>query len=131
MTPISIRFPMTREKTGNRRGRRFRRVPDTANLHGAAGCAARMICIAIRKREAWQTSMEHLRTAKLWGKQDIAWLQPCVELDAHSVRESAFWARRFAKSIPDTDPRWAVIEADGKALRERLHAHTIAHQVAA
>lgn len=105
--PLSIRFPMVKEKTGNRRGPRFRRVPDESKLHGAARCAAGMIHCAIRKRE--------LARAPLWcGGNDTA--RASQRIDRASMRLHSLWARLFARQITQDDPRLALAQAHFKAL---------------
>ncbi|MBA4136745.1 MAG: hypothetical protein C0518_05460 [Opitutus sp.] len=92
----SIRFPMTKERTGYRRGPRFRRVVDSTGLGGAPFCAARMINSAMLYRDAAPHARAELNKADRLG-----------------MRVSALWARVFAGQIENDDPR---IEA---AQRER------------
>jgi hypothetical protein len=99
-TPISIRFPMTKEKTGNRRGPRFRRVPDKSALNGAARCAAGMVACAILKRDS------SLRI-DAWHKDPSA----AQVIDRAAMRSHALWARLFAGQIADNDPRLAAAQA--------------------
>jgi hypothetical protein len=107
MTPISIKFPMTKEATGNRRGPRFRRVPDKARLSGAASCAAGMVAIAIRKRDL---------AATIPGYRDQARLDLSRQIDRACMRTSALWARVFAGQIDQHDPRLAAAQAHHSAL---------------
>ena len=96
MSPISIRFAMIKEPTGNRRGPRFRRVPDKSRLHGAASCAAGMIAIAIRRRDLALTVPEYREPAyRVLDRQ----------INRAVMRTSALWARVFAGQIDQHAPR--------------------------
>ena len=88
--PLSLRFPMTRERTGNRRGPRFRRIPDKTGLSGAAACTAGMIIAAIHRRESL-----HSRSP-----------EPTLRRFARlQMRGHALWARIFAGQVSQDDPR--------------------------
>lgn len=93
---------MTKEKTGNRTGPRFRHVPDKSKLHGAAACAAGMVAIAIRKRELAATQP---------GYREAAHHALNRQLDRAVMRTSSLWARVFAGQIDQHDPRLAAAQA--------------------
>jgi hypothetical protein len=84
----SIRFPMKREKTGARRGPRFRMVPDDRNLYGARGCVAGMVKTAIHKRD--------------WAKQETD--PELARLNRAQMRSHALWARIFAGHMDADSP---------------------------
>ena len=107
MSRISIKFPMTKEATGNRRGPRFRRVPDKARLSGAASCAAGMVAMAIRKRDLAATTP---------GCSDRVRLDLSRQIDRACMRTSALWARVFAGQIDQHDPRLDAAQARHSAL---------------
>ena len=90
----SIRFSFTRERTGYRRGPRFRRIVDCSNLDGAQACAARMINSAMLYRDGRQPEFVAEKKAALGCR--IARL---------GMRGSALWARVFAGQISQNDPR--------------------------
>lgn len=90
----SIRFPMTRERTGRRYGPRYRRVVDVTGLIGSAACAARSINMAMRYRDEHQQTQRPLDQLMLANR--IARL---------GMRVMAIWARVFAGQIDQHDPR--------------------------
>lgn len=103
---LSIRFPFTREKTGNRRGPRFRRVVDcdlvSKTQSPSAACAVRMISSAMRYQRCWlierdNTTLDRGRIARL------------------QMREMALWARLFARQISKDDPRLEAARAASHA----------------
>lgn len=102
----SIRFPMVRERTGYRRGPRFRRVPDPSSLSGARGCACRMVRVAMMDRDsaARATDPEHAR----WHRA--------------TMRANALWARLFAGQIAEDDPRMEAARAACAEFRRRFAA---------
>ena len=85
----SIRFPMAREKTGLRRGPRFRRVPDRAGLFGARSLAASMVGSAMLHRE---------RAGREADQRLVRWQRATMRL-------KALWARVWAGQIDQHDPR--------------------------
>lgn len=87
----SIRFPLVNERTGARRGPRYRRMPDKIGLHGAALCAASMIRAAVVMRDG---------AAREPGSSYGAYCRV-------SMRQKALWARVFAGQIRDDDARLA------------------------
>jgi hypothetical protein len=97
--PYSIKFPMTRERTGYRRGPRFRRVVDKTGLDGARFCAASMINSAMLYRDA----VPHLRPE-------------FNQVDRLHMRVSALWARVFAGQIDQHDPRIDAASKQASAL---------------
>lgn len=94
---ISIRFPMTRERTGRRTGPRYRRVVDRTGLFGAAFCAATSVGMALREREHAKDG-SHVRIHRL------------------GMRIHALWARVFAGQIDSHDPRLDVAMTERTAL---------------
>jgi len=94
MTPISIRFPLVKEKTGNRRGPRFRRVPSKAGLQGAASCACSMLHSAIIHRESAQGPGYSVKNADLHRR-----------IERVGMRVAALWARVFAGQVDQHDAR--------------------------
>ena len=106
---------MTKEKTGNRRGPRFRRVPDKAALSGAARCAAGMVACAILKREAALGS-------ESWHKDPTL----ARAIDRAAMRSHALWARLFAGQLADTDPRLAEAQARHTDLVRAYCGHSLA-----
>ncbi len=111
MTPISIRFPMTRERTGNRRGPRLRRIPDATGLHGAASCACRMLHSAILHRESRPSAWETPERAALFLRYKRA-----------SMRNAALWARVFAGHL---ETRILAAQAEATAAVERYCAPSL------
>lgn len=94
---ISIRFPMTRERTGRRTGPRYRRVVDRTGIFGAAFCAATSIKLSMSERE-------HAKE----GRQ--------VQIYRLGMRIHALWARVFAGQIDQQDPRLEAAMAERTAL---------------
>ncbi len=107
MSALSIRFPLVKEKTGYRRGPRYRLTPDTQQLNGAAGCAARMIACAMRKRDAARREAKEARTSTAAA---------IVQIDRAAMRSHALWARLFARQITKDDPRVSAAEQHHTAL---------------
>lgn len=97
--PYSIKFPMTRERTGYRRGPRFRRVVDKTGLHGARFCAASMINSAMLYRDA----MPHRRPE-------------FNKVERLHMRVSALWARVFAGQLDQNDPRIDAASREASAI---------------
>lgn len=110
---LSLHYPMIREATGNRRGPRFRRVPDRSGLRGAALCVAGMVTCAIRKRD--------LARQPLWASE-VAVVS--ARVDRVVMRSHALWARVFAGQIRNDDPRLIEAEALSKRLVAELCAKT-------
>lgn len=94
---MTIRFPMTRERTGRRTGPRFRRVVDCAGLNGAKLCAAKMLNLAMMYRDEVPAS---------WVPADHRPLQ--LRIARLGMRVQALWARVFAGQIDQHDPRLDV-----------------------
>lgn len=101
--PFSIRFPLIVERS--RSGRRvFRRlVADKTGLRGAKYCAAGMITCALSHRDTRHSQFPAL----VETHRKIARL---------GMRESALWARVFARQIDQHDPRLAAASAQRHAL---------------
>lgn len=106
---------MVKEKTGHRRGPRFRRVPDKSKLSGAARCAAGMVECAMRKRDA------SLRL-DAWHKDPSG----AQLIDRAAMRSHALWARLFAGQIADNDPRLAAAQARHTELVRTYCGHSLA-----
>lgn len=104
---LSIRFPMVREKTGYRRGARYRLTPDTKQLNGAAGCAARMIACAMRSRDSALRDAKEARTGTAVTS---------IQIDRAAMRTHALWARVFARQITQDDARVSAAEKRHTAL---------------
>lgn len=85
----SVRFPLVKERTGYRRGPRFRRVPDRSGLFGARSLAASMVGSAIIHRD---------RAARETDQRLVRWQRATMRL-------MALWARVWAGHIEQTDPR--------------------------
>lgn len=109
----SIRFPFTRERTGYRRGPRFRRVVDCSALSGARFCAAKMINCAILYRDAPPAPfLTASRTALN------------IRICRLGMRCDALWARVFAGQIDQHDPRIDAAYKERHALAQELCART-------
>lgn len=109
---MTIRFPLTRERTGRRTGPRYRRVIDRTGLFGSAACAARSIDMAMRYRDEQQPA--HLSDEQRQFRTRIARL---------GMRVMALWARVFAGQIDQHDPRLdEAINARERAVREYCYA---------
>jgi|GEM_PF-3617093 len=96
----SIRFPRVKERTGYRRGPRYRLAIDSTGLHGARLCAARMVNSALLHRDA----------APRAHRPEFA------KVDRLGMRLSALWARVFAGQIDQHDPRLDATQAERHAL---------------
>jgi hypothetical protein len=90
---------MTRERTGYRRGPRYRRVVDKSGLDGARFCAASMINSALLYRDAAPHPRPEFNKADRLG-----------------MRLMALWARVFAGQIDGNDPRLDATQAERTAL---------------
>lgn len=101
----SIRFPLVKEKTGYRKGPRYRLMADKSGLWGARACAAGMVSSAILYRDS------HISKSPLG-----------LKLDRLQMRTSALWARVFAGHIEDTDARLLALEAECRALMTQFMA---------
>lgn len=118
----SIRFPKRKERIkGVRRGPRFRLTVNTAGLQGAALAAAGMVANAMRYRDSAARDAARLRQPGFVDRD--GWSALSVRLSRNSMREAALWARRFAHSIAEDDPRWAEIKATSEPLRAALVAY--------
>lgn len=103
-TPISIRFPLVKEKTGYRKGPRFRRVPDKAGLHGAASCVVSMLHSSIIHRDS---------AARPWVTLKVDQYR---QIERAGMRLAALWARVFAGQIDQHDPRIDAASAEHSRL---------------
>lgn len=112
-----IKFPMRKERTGNRRGPRFRLRPDKDRLYGAASATAGMISLAMSYREDERRRAAGVATAY---NREFALL--CHKIAKEQVRSAALWARRFSHRISDDDPRWAELERQRFQNLAALHA---------
>ena len=101
--PYSIRFPMKKESTGRRTGKRYRLVVDKTGLFGARSCAASMINSALIDREA---AKDDLRM----GAMNF------VRFHRLGMRLDALWARVFAGQIDQHDPRLDAVSAERTAI---------------
>lgn len=101
MKPISIKFPMTKLRTGSRTGPRFVLRPDKTGLHGAAACAAGMVTLAMSRRDSlparYEDAVAYRRRQRL------------------QMRLAALWARSFAGQIAADDPRLDATQAEVNA----------------
>lgn len=84
-----IRFAMTKERTGNRRGPRFRIVPDESGLFGARKLAAGMVRTALGYRDSWKSETHPM----------------LVKMRRAQMRQMALWARVWAGQIDQDDAR--------------------------
>lgn len=105
----SIKFPMRKERTGNRRGPRFVMRPDKTGLSGAALCAAGMVSLAmdaldeVRGTGAWTH-------ARPWSNERLYALNKRIA--KWRVRYNALMARLFVGTIDKEDPRFTAIHAE-------------------
>jgi len=99
-----IHFPLVRERTGYRRGPRFRWVPNDKPLSGAQGCSAGMIKCAILSRDS----------AKSEGDPQVA--------RAHraQMRTYALWARIFAGHMENDAPLVSAAVAHSRQLTNAI-----------
>lgn len=104
----SICFPLVKEKTGYRKGPRYRLVPDKTGLHGARACAADMVGVAMLDRDHRTTSPAHARINRL------------------HMRISALWARVFAGHIESDDARLLAAHAACRELMKEFMAQSAA-----
>lgn len=95
----SIRFPMAKERTGYRRGPRFRVVPDKTGLFGARKIAATMIGSALIRRDRANRETD----ARL------------VRYQRASMRMMALWARVWAGQMDQHDARIGAAQAEASA----------------
>jgi hypothetical protein len=91
---MTIRFQMTRERTGRRTGPRFRRVVDCEGLSGAKLCAAKMLNLALMYRDQALPAWEHPARRRI-----------ALRIARLGMRVQALWARVFAGQIDQHDPR--------------------------
>lgn len=115
--PRSIRFPMRKERTGNRRGPRFVLRPDPTGLDGSAFCANRMVSMAMDARDAARGIGANAKVARRTDR--LADLQR--RIDKWRMRYSALMARLFANHIDKDDPRLVAIHAEHEAHMRELH----------
>lgn len=102
----SIRFPLVKERTGNKRGPRFRLVPDKHNLTSARACAAGMVTASIHRRDiARKHAQEALRWAEMGDLRQANIERLNAERERQTMRSHALWARVFAGHIEDHDAR--------------------------
>lgn len=92
----SIRFPMKKERTGYRRGPRFRLVVDKAGLWGARSCAASMVNSAMLYRSQADAAADPRQRAFYRA----------------SMRVMALWARVFAGHLENSDARIDAAQAE-------------------
>lgn len=109
---MTIRFPLTRERTGRRTGPRYRRVIDAAGLYGSAACAARSINMAMRYRDERPASYHTAESRQI-----------AVRIARLGMRVMALWARVFAGQIDQHDSRLdEANNARERAVREYRYA---------
>lgn len=115
--PRSIKFPMRKERTGNRRGPRFVLRPDPTGLDGSAFCANRMISLAMDARDeargigTWAKACPRTDRLADLTKRIAKW----------RMRYSALMARLFVNHIDKDDPRLVAIHAEHEAHMRELH----------
>jgi hypothetical protein len=111
--PFSIRFPLVIERS--RVGRRvFRRlVADKTGLRGAQYCAAGMITCALGHRDTRHSQFPDL-------------VETYRKIARLGMRESALWARVFARQIDQHDPRLDAVAAERRRLVQEFCARTAA-----
>lgn len=108
---MTIRFPLTRERTGRRTGPRYRLVIDRTGLTGSADCAARMIGLAMMYRDQRHSAVSPERRAQ------------AVRIARLGMRIQSLWARVFVQQISQHDPRLdQVSTARERAVREYCYA---------
>jgi hypothetical protein len=95
-TPIAIKFPLVKERTGWKSGPRFHRIPAKAGLSGARACVALSLIGAVHKRD-W---LRHKESNPL-----------LVRSQRLQMRMHALWARVFAGHFTAQDPRLLATEA--------------------
>lgn len=102
----SIRFPLVKERTGNKRGPRFRLVPDKSGLFGARACAAGMVAAAIHRRDSARKHVqEAARFAEMGDLRKARIERLSAERERNTMRRHALWARVWAGHIEDNDAR--------------------------
>jgi hypothetical protein len=101
----SLRFPRRYVR------RRRQWEVDTAGLHGAAGCAARMVALAESYRRMSERPMGRASAVR----------HCIVRMNRLQMRSCALWARIFARQVEQGDARLGEVEARLNALRGELH----------
>lgn len=124
-TPVCpIKFPLRHERTGKRRGPRYRLRPDKDGLSGAAFCTAGMVAMAMSYRESYLAELKALPTAY---NREFALIS--LRILRWQVRNAALWARRFSHRIADNDPRFAELDTEHRAHSAALAAYSAKHFV--
>lgn len=117
---FSIRFPLRKQRVKEvRYAIRYRTVVALESIpcSGRPMCAARMISCALRHREEAEGRAARIECGI---SKDPILDEVARRLSRLSMRESALWARRFAKGIADDDKRWAELEKQYTPLRQIL-----------
>ena len=99
-----IRFPLIKERTGNRRGPRFRLVPDETGLEGAKACAVRMLRCAIHARDGGRTESD-AEFARYRRAQ---------------MRSHALWARVFAGHFEAGSEKVVAAQSEARARADAI-----------